>query len=699
MSEPSNIERVIQQPQPRLSMVAFGILAGLAGLWLYSATRQEQSASSSSQQRRNRRTQINGDVPLRRTRSIRRRGGRRFSSTDTAARVAINGNTNEDGAVDDDDEEDEELVSLFNEALTGLNTTDADNPETDAVANSTNNDGEENDDDPSSDDNEDEEDGDEIEVTESGSKGSVNMKLLNLLFAIADDQSRRSSIIHRSSKCNSCQESPIRGIRYKCAQCPDFDLCESCECHDIHRQHLLLKIAIPLPPLMNPSTPLVRKFYPNLLPPKELPHELGRKLQASTCFDMNELSSLYTEFCVLATTNNDGVEGITRETFSKCLGELGGSRSVMCNRMFAFYDEDRDGAISFVEMARWFSIYKKGTLEEKTPGVFRAYDVDEDGKVSREDLRTMLEAFADTSRDMTRAMVRRMEEDILNEPSKLLPGQPISAAFTAPIPVDSPSGLDKEVSALRAEVMAMREGSEARRVAMLPVRTCEPSEVDGHTTNNANSSGGGNPSGREETGNNNAGSGGGSERIVDGSEAGSSAPSLGATTAATIGTAASTRMPRRMSSTHGLADNTLSATEGRRETEASYPTLATLPYELNQGSHASTDPNRLSGWPDAEMSSQQTESRDDLALASHHGNRSQTSAVHEPSTLWHDQSEGNTWPVMEALSQDVIRIMVDEIFSEATTKDALYMTYPEFLEYLQHNPSLSVYLEILGSIF
>ncbi|KAI8324729.1 EF-hand, partial [Martensiomyces pterosporus] len=263
------------------------------------------------------------------------------------------------------------------------------------------------------------------------------MRLLHLVCTIAEDQSRRNGVIHRGTSCNSCRETPIRGIRYKCAQCHEYDLCETCEAHEVHKHHVLLKITVPLPSLMNPRIPLIRKLYPGNLVPKELPREMRKELEASTHLYRVDLISLYSEFCVLATVTDGGAEAITRETFYKCLGQFGGAQSVLADRLFAFYDEDKDGVITFPEMARSFSIYNKGTLDEKAPGVFRAYDVDGDGKISRDDLRIMLEAFADTNRDLTRNIVRTMEDDVLEEPSKLLPGQPISAAFTAPIPADS----------------------------------------------------------------------------------------------------------------------------------------------------------------------------------------------------------------------------------------------------------------------
>ena len=37
-----------------------------------------------------------------------------------------------------------------------------------------------------------------------------------------------SSVIHRGVTCDNCAMSPLRGPRWKCRQCPDFDLCQRC---------------------------------------------------------------------------------------------------------------------------------------------------------------------------------------------------------------------------------------------------------------------------------------------------------------------------------------------------------------------------------------------------------------------------------------------------------------------------------------
>ena len=51
--------------------------------------------------------------------------------------------------------------------------------------------------------------------------------------------------VHERITCDNCQVSPIVGIRYKCAESPDFDLCVKCEEAGSHSHHTFLKVKDP----------------------------------------------------------------------------------------------------------------------------------------------------------------------------------------------------------------------------------------------------------------------------------------------------------------------------------------------------------------------------------------------------------------------------------------------------------------------
>lgn len=51
--------------------------------------------------------------------------------------------------------------------------------------------------------------------------------------------------LHPGVQCDGC-DCEIRGYRYKCIECPDFDLCFSCEMKKIHGDHMMIRIVKPL---------------------------------------------------------------------------------------------------------------------------------------------------------------------------------------------------------------------------------------------------------------------------------------------------------------------------------------------------------------------------------------------------------------------------------------------------------------------
>ncbi|KAG0087268.1 hypothetical protein BGZ93_011062 [Podila epicladia] len=68
---------------------------------------------------------------------------------------------------------------------------------------------------------------------------------------------------HFNVICDGC-DNDIFGIRYKCANCPDFDLCGNCEASPTPRHdptHVFLKIRKPIPHQTIPSHPLLPNLY------------------------------------------------------------------------------------------------------------------------------------------------------------------------------------------------------------------------------------------------------------------------------------------------------------------------------------------------------------------------------------------------------------------------------------------------------
>ena len=51
--------------------------------------------------------------------------------------------------------------------------------------------------------------------------------------------------VHKNIICDGC-EKEIVGIRYKCYECNDYDLCEECEEKNTVHKHIFLKIREPM---------------------------------------------------------------------------------------------------------------------------------------------------------------------------------------------------------------------------------------------------------------------------------------------------------------------------------------------------------------------------------------------------------------------------------------------------------------------
>jgi len=53
------------------------------------------------------------------------------------------------------------------------------------------------------------------------------------------------NIVHEYVSCDGCGVKPLKGFRYKCTVCPNYDLCEKCEVSSQH-DHVFMKIKKPI---------------------------------------------------------------------------------------------------------------------------------------------------------------------------------------------------------------------------------------------------------------------------------------------------------------------------------------------------------------------------------------------------------------------------------------------------------------------
>ncbi|TGJ81712.1 hypothetical protein E0Z10_g7049 [Xylaria hypoxylon] len=263
--------------------------------------------------------------------------------------------------------------------------------------------------------------------------------IVTLLFRVSEDNARRNAYVHRGCLCNGCGMLPIRGIRYRCANCPDFDLCEMCESQGSHNKaHVFYKVKIPVP------SSAARHVQPPWYPgdpnnvPQNLPRDLLAKWSHETGFERVELDALWEQWTFMANTEwredpNHLCLAMDRKTFERCLVPSAGYRhptpNLIHERMFAFYDTNHDDLIGFEEYLHGVS-YKR--RKDKLKRTFDGYDVDDDGYVNRRDFLRMFRAYYVSYKQMHRDTVEGLDDYMMTnvEVQQLVNGrQPISSLF------------------------------------------------------------------------------------------------------------------------------------------------------------------------------------------------------------------------------------------------------------------------------
>ena len=275
--------------------------------------------------------------------------------------------------------------------------------------------------------------------------GKQGQSLLNLLFRIAEEQARRDGFVHRGITCNGCSTHPIKGIRYRCANCTDYDLCEACEALQIHpKTHLFYKVRIPRSHLGHQPQQIK---YPGKYPghSRGLSRDRVNSYSKDTGYKVSEIEGLWEQFRCLAATEwpADPLPhklAIDRRTFEQMLLPTDETRppppNLIYDRVFSFYDTNNDNLIGFEELLWGLSNLNKKGPKEKWKRIFKGYDIDGDGYVDRKDFLRMFKAHYALTKEMTREMIAGMDDETNDEDARdlITGGQPLSSAFTHAVP-------------------------------------------------------------------------------------------------------------------------------------------------------------------------------------------------------------------------------------------------------------------------
>ena len=85
-----------------------------------------------------------------------------------------------------------------------------------------------------------------VEELYSNLKNEISKSKVQNIIELKEDNNDTKKTIHKGIVCNKCGKINLEGIRYKCAQCPNFNLCEKCEDNFNHNiKHIMVKMRYP----------------------------------------------------------------------------------------------------------------------------------------------------------------------------------------------------------------------------------------------------------------------------------------------------------------------------------------------------------------------------------------------------------------------------------------------------------------------
>ncbi|KAF1973002.1 hypothetical protein BU23DRAFT_507321 [Bimuria novae-zelandiae CBS 107.79] len=265
--------------------------------------------------------------------------------------------------------------------------------------------------------------------------------LQRTLYHIAEDRARHEGVVHRGITCNGCDSKPIRGIRWHCANCADFDLCSDCEATNSHsKTHIFYKIRVPAPNLSITKQEPLYPGRPDLMNPS-IDARLKRRLVNDTRMEAEEIEALWDQFTCLATTSwtkdPSGVGwALDRRAFNHAFiprySSFKSAPNLIYDRVFSYFDTDHNTLIGFEEFVKGIDGLHTTDTHVKLRIAFNGYDVDGDGYISRKDVLRIFRAHYAIEREATRNYLTESAEEmsVRGALEVIQSAQPLGSAFT-----------------------------------------------------------------------------------------------------------------------------------------------------------------------------------------------------------------------------------------------------------------------------
>ncbi|KAF2755504.1 hypothetical protein EJ05DRAFT_540227 [Pseudovirgaria hyperparasitica] len=273
--------------------------------------------------------------------------------------------------------------------------------------------------------------------------------LQRAVYYIAEERTKQEGVIHRGITCDQCDTRPIRGIRWRCANCADFDLCSYCEADNRHdKTHIFYKVRIPAPYLGYPRQPFT-PVYPGRpeMMPNDIPREVKKKMMKEIPkMPYEELDGLWDQFTCLANAvwkeDPNGIGwAIDRKAFDTAFiphySLSTSTPNLIYDRVFAFYDSNGDSLIGFEEFLRAVSSVHSRSQGVRLRIAFDGYDIDGDGLVTRKDFLRLFRAYYAIQKESTRDYIAVHTESlgVAGALDTIMSSQPLASHFSEiPIP-------------------------------------------------------------------------------------------------------------------------------------------------------------------------------------------------------------------------------------------------------------------------